>query len=178
MSTQINSPFLLPKLRPISELSKTENNYHEQLERILQQIYRRIGGPIDSVDDNLEESSANENQISHIYGLVAELSNAVSDLAADSVGQAVDVGFRAVTISGSYTAVDHDFINAKLGGTITLPKYPEENTIVIIRNGDFSNIKLSLNGKSINGSSTGEIQQKGTALDIYYFIDSDEWLVG
>ena len=144
----------------------------------VQRFLEEIEGGVNTTTVSAEESSANENQISHIYGLVAALSNAVSDLAADSVGQAVDVGFRAVTISGSYTAVDHDFINAKLGGTITLPKYPEENTIVIIRNGDGSNIKLSGNGKSINGSSTGEIQQKGTALDIYYFIDSDEWLVG
>ena len=177
MSTQVNSPFLLPKLRPVRELSKDENNYHEQLERVLQQIYRRIGGTVDTVDDNLEESSANENQIAHIYGLVAELTSAVGDLAADSVGQPVDIRFKALTVAGNYTAVDHDFINAKLGVTITLPEFPEENAIVMVRNGDGSRIKLDGNGKNINGSSTGNIRSKGTALVLHYFIDSDEWLV-
>jgi hypothetical protein len=84
--------------------------------------------------------------------------------------------FRAVTVTQSYTAVDHDFINAKQSSTITLPQYPEENSVIIVRNGDGSSIKLSGNGKKINGSSTGILQRKTTAIEFYYFIDSGEWV--
>lgn len=175
--TQVNSPFLLSKLRPIKELSKQENNYHDQIERVLQQLYRRTGGTVDTVDGSIEEASANENQIAHVYGLIADLTEAIQDLASDSTGAEVAQGFRALTKTSNYTAIGQDFVNAKLGATISLPQYPEENAIVIIRNGDGSNIKLNGNGKNINGSSTGNIHRKGTALVFHYFIDSDEWLV-
>jgi hypothetical protein len=84
--------------------------------------------------------------------------------------------FRAVTVVNSYTAIDHDFINAKSNAQITFPKYPEENSVIIVRNGDNSSIRLSGNGKKINGSSTGRLQRLATAIEFYYFIDSDEWV--
>jgi hypothetical protein len=167
---------MLAKLRPTEDMSANENNYHAQIERILQQLYRRAGGTVDNVDDNTEESSANENQISHIYGLVAELTDEINALAADSTGVTYHPGFRAVTKSEDYTANNLDFVNAKLGATISLPQYPEENAVVIIRNGDGSTIKLNGNGKTINGSTTGKLYRKGTAIVWQYFIDSDEWL--
>ncbi len=83
--------------------------------------------------------------------------------------------FNAVTTSTSYTAIDHDFINAKANALITFPKYPEENSVIIIRNGDGSTITLDGNGKNMNNSSTGKIHQKGTSIEFHYFIDSDEW---
>lgn len=177
MTAQINSPFLLSKLRPIAELSRSENNYHEQLERILQQIYRRVGGTTDTVDGSVEESSANENQIAHLYGLIDALTRAVNDLSSDSVGQLDTSGFRSKTVTSSYTATDHDFINAKRGAVISLPQYPVENSVIIVRNGDGSAVGLNGSGKNINGSGTGSIQREGTALVLHYFIDSDEWLV-
>ena len=83
--------------------------------------------------------------------------------------------FNAVTTSVNYTAVDHDFINAKGGAQITFPQYPSENSVIIIRNGDGTRIKYSGNGKKINGSKTGSSTQKGTAIEFHYFIDSNEW---
>ena len=83
--------------------------------------------------------------------------------------------FNAITLSQNYTAVDHDFINATKSITVTFPKYPNENSVIIVRNGDGSAIKLSGNGKNINGSATGRISRKTTAIEFYYFIDSDEW---
>lgn len=50
--TQVNSPFLLSKIRPIAEYSEVQNNYFFQLERILQQIYTRTGGPVDNISEN------------------------------------------------------------------------------------------------------------------------------
>jgi len=84
--------------------------------------------------------------------------------------------FRATTESTDYTALPFDFVNATTGATITFPEYPQENDIIMIRNGDGSRIKLNGNGKTINGSSTGELSREGTAIEFYYFIDSDEWV--
>lgn len=83
--------------------------------------------------------------------------------------------FRAVTVATSYTANDYDFINATVNSTITLCQYPVENSVIIIRNGDGSTINLNGNGKNINGYSGGSITRKGTAINLHYFIDSDEW---
>ena len=84
--------------------------------------------------------------------------------------------WRAVTASTAHTASHKEFINASNGATITFPLYPEENAVFTVRNGDGSNIKLSGNGKSLNGQSTGILNRQGTAIEFYYFIDSDEWL--
>ena len=83
--------------------------------------------------------------------------------------------FNAVTTSINYTSVDHDFINATNGSTVTFPKYPNENSVIIVRNGDGSTIKLNGNGKNLNGSSTGVLRRKSTSIEFYYFIESDEW---
>ena len=83
---------------------------------------------------------------------------------------------RAVTISNEdYEALSNDFINAKNGATIDLPRYPEEGSIVVIRNGDGSCIKFDGNGKNINGEEDGILCREGSCLQFYYFIDSDEW---
>ena len=82
---------------------------------------------------------------------------------------------RAVTTSSNYIALDGDFINAKSNAQITFPQYPVENSVIIVRNGDGSNIKLNGNGKNMNGESTGSLTRKGTSIEFYYFIDSDEW---
>ena len=83
--------------------------------------------------------------------------------------------FRAVTVTNSYTAVDHDFINVTSSALIKFPEFPEESSIIVIRNGSGLFVKLDGNGKNINGSSTGVLRRKGTAIEFYYFIDSDEW---
>lgn len=82
---------------------------------------------------------------------------------------------RTVTTSNDYTAVDGDFINAKSSAQITFPKYPIDNSVIIIRNGDGTQIKLNGNGKNMNGSAIGTLSRKGTSIEFHYFIDSDEW---
>ena len=82
---------------------------------------------------------------------------------------------RTVTVTSNYTAVDGDFINAKSNAQITFPQYPESNSVIIVRNGDGSSIKLIGNGKNMNSESTGQLTRKGTSIEFHYFIDSDEW---
>ena len=84
--------------------------------------------------------------------------------------------FRAITVNGgSYTALDRDFVNAKSAAIISFPQYPVENAAITIRNGDGTNIGLDGNGKNINGSASGTLYREGTAIDYFYFIDTDEW---
>jgi len=83
--------------------------------------------------------------------------------------------FNAITKTESYTMSDFDYVNAKANSTITFPKYPCENSVIIVRNGDGTNIKLNGNGKNINGESTGQLRKERTSIEFYYFLDSDEW---
>lgn len=83
--------------------------------------------------------------------------------------------FRAVTIGTRYTAAPFDFINAITRALIFFPEFPNENDVIVIRNGDGSLISLDGNGKNINGSRTGRLLTEERTVDFYYFIDSDEW---
>ena len=84
--------------------------------------------------------------------------------------------WRNITVTGgTYTALGHDFINAKANALIYFPEYPEVNAIFTVRNGDNSRITLAGNGKMLNGCSTGIIDYEETCIDWHYFIDSDEW---
>jgi hypothetical protein len=105
---------------------------------------------------------------------VSRLASETSEFTYPAIQQEQKV-FTAKTISGNYTALPFDFINARYNAQITFPQYPEENSVIIVRNGDGSTIKLSGNGKNINGSSTGVLQKQGTSIEFYYFIDSNEW---
>ncbi len=109
------------------------------------------------------------------WPLASEATNSVQNLYQSSNEPSFEK-LTAITVSSSYTAQPNDFINATLGVTITFPQYPEAGSVFVIRNGDGSSIKLAGNGKSLNGCTTGTLSRKGTAIEFYYFIDSDEWL--
>jgi len=83
--------------------------------------------------------------------------------------------FNNITVRTNYTAVSFDFINAINGGTITFPKYPNENDVIIVRNGNGKIVSLNGNGKNLNGSPTGKLFRKSTSIEFHYFIDTDEW---
>ena len=147
-------------------LSNESRHYMEYLERHLHDSWERSGGPDDAVSEQA----------------VREFYPWPSGITEDDLGSSYNFNssiqtshFRAVTVTQNYTANDHDFINAKQNALITFPQYPEENSVIIVRNGDNSNIRLDGNGKNINGSSTGTLSRQGTSIEFYYFIDSDEW---
>ena len=89
--------------------------------------------------------------------------------------QREDSQFRAVTATSNYTSLSYDFVNAKNNAQITFPEYPVENSVIIVRNGDGSTIKLLGNGRNMNGESTGQLTRQGTSIEFYYFIESNEW---
>ena len=140
--------------------------YFEGLERFLHDLWVRTGGGNDAIE-NADIAEKYPWPISESFSEAREFTFPVL---LPEIKE-----FRAVTVTQNYTANDHDFINAKQNALITFPQYPEENSVIIVRNGDNSSIKLSGNGKNINGSSTGALSRQGTSIEFYYFIDSDEW---
>jgi len=144
----------------------------EYLNRFLHDIFLRTGGGVDKIENNTVNIGTNtdESKLFNIYSQENEQEQRFS------YPEYVEPkAFRAITTSIDYTCVGYEFVNAKSGAQITFNEYPEENEVVIVRNGDGTSIKLNGNGKNINGSSLGNIRTKGTAINFHYFIDSDEW---
>lgn len=149
--------------------------FYRLFNHMIFQLWKRTGGGTDDVAGIGQEASDNDNLASALIGQVAFLKMRLDDLDNIEPESIPQSPFICVTKSANYTAIDHNFVNAKNGATISLPQYPAENAVVIIRNGDDSNVRLSGNGKNINGSSAGNIYRKGTAIELHYFIDTDEW---
>lgn len=162
MSTVI-SPFLLNKTRPREEFSSRQNEYFDLLERIAEQLYTRTGGPSDSIEAS---------DFAPMYGINTDPEGEF--IPAATTFDAVK--FNPVSKSVNYTAQPLDFVNASNGAEITFPLYPDEMSVIIIRNGDGSTIKLNGNGRNINGDSSGKLQRKGTSIQFYYFTQTNEWL--
>ena len=156
-TVRINPP---PALRIPQQFIKDKEvrKFFEQQGQILFQMWNRMGGSTDSISDS--QDAIVDTGIRELYPWG---------------GQQPSKDFRAVTVSSSYTSVSFDFINASVGATISFPEFPDENDVIIIRNGDGTLIPLDGNGKNINGSATGKITRKGTSIEFYYFIDTDEW---
>ena len=164
-------PFLIPI--PKKFLADLETRaFFEYQSRFLHDLWVRSG----SGDDVVESISVSEQ-----YPWDTTLPN--SDTETGVVQYSSSEGFieakeyRAVTVSADYVSLDHDFINALQSCTITLPEYPCENAVVVVRNGDGSTINLDGNGRNINGESTGKLRLKAAAYNFYYFIDTNEWFV-
>jgi len=125
-----------------------------------------------------QESVADDNQIALLTALVHRLNERIQELEGEVqpvVGNPSD--FNAVTMVTNYAANDFDFVNAKSKAIISLTSSPTANSVIIVRNGDNSLIKIDGNGKKINGFDDAKIRREGTTLVLHYFIDSDEWLV-
>ena len=159
-----------PRLQQIPKELQQDFNvrvYFEELERFLHDLWVRTGGGTDTV-----ESAAIEEKYPWP---TAQLASEVKEFQYPLILPSAEQVFKAVTVTGIYTAMPYDFINAKTRAQITFPAYPEENSVIIVRNGDGSKIKFDGNGRNINGSSSGVLRQESTAIEFYYFIESNEW---
>lgn len=160
-------PFVIP-IPPELLKDPQTREFFEYFVRWAYDIWIRTGGGDDAVENaNIEEKYPWE-----LTPLPED--NSASPL--HFVTNQVEVDrFNAVSKSIDYVASDFDFVNAKSKATITLPEYPRDGSVVIVRNGDGLPIKLNGNGRLINGQSAGIIYRKGTALTLQYFIDDNEW---
>ena len=190
--TQINSPFLLSKLRPISELSRTENNYREQLERILQQMYRRLGGSNDSVQElelgelyepGIQTSNADELieglEVSAEMQIIGDLLERVEDL--ENSANSVDVSIKNLETFAlgagdtALTTTGDQFIPCvnTAAAVITLNLQPEDGEDAIIWRG---NAQVTVSG-AINGGTSIVIRQRYDAPHFKYSLDAGEWAI-
>ena len=94
-----------------------------------------------------------------------------------SASEVLAVFNNITVIGGSYTASNLDFINAKSNAVISLTNTPPVNSVIIVRNGDGSSIRINGNGRTINEQAGAILKKKETAIVIHYFSDSDEWLI-
>lgn len=76
----------------------------------------------------------------------------------------------------TYTVVDNMFIKAKLGSIIKMPTTPSSDCVIYVHNGDGTLLTIDGNGKTINGDKKKFLRQKGSGLQIYYFIEDDEYI--
>ena len=148
------------------------------LNRFLHDLWQcTTGGTGVPTVPNSDLSNSNLHNINFLLGRVYDLGAKIEDLERQKeINITYRDEFNSITVSESLTINDFDFANVMNGSTVTLPQYPVKNSVIIIRNGDGKKVKMDGNGKKINGSSTGYLYRKGTAITLQYFIDSDEWL--
>jgi len=173
-----------PRLYPIPrDLQKDPEvrKYFEDLERFLHDLWFRTGGGDDEIasvsiresfawDTNTDDTGINGVKVSQLYPSEQKIERQFLYQVEKSEKE-----FRAVAPISDYAALDHDFINATGNITIFFPEYPCVNTTFTVRNGDGSTIKLDGNGRMMNTESSGTMVTKGTSIDFYYFIESNEW---
>lgn len=75
-----------------------------------------------------------------------------------------------------YTAVDDMFIKSKTGSTLKLPENPSDNCVIYAHNADGTLLTINGNGRKINGHDEIVIRQKGNGVQIYYFIDDNDYV--
>ena len=165
MATKVD-PFVYPIPQELTK-DKETRVFFEYFVRWAHDMWVRSGGG----DDAVAEATIQE---VYPWPTSEEGTGDVQNLYQNNIDTTLGK-LRAVTVSEAYTAQVNDFVNAKSCATITFPQYPDDGDIIVIRNGDGSSIKLAGNGKSLNGSTTGTLSRQGTAIEFYYFIDSDEW---
>jgi hypothetical protein len=158
-----------PELRP----------YFEYFHRWAHDMWRRTGGSSDDVADTglretypwLQELNSDDQQ-QNIYN--------VENITNQEVSYSVETPINKLitkTISNEiYTAVDNMFIKSKLGSTIKLPTNPANDCVIYAHNGDGTLLTIDGNGKKINGHDKLFIRQKGNGLQIYYFIEDNEYI--
>jgi len=142
-------------------------SYFEYLHRFLHDIRERTGGG----DDAISNADVQEK---YSWELAPKAEESVTGLPSPSVAIERDK-FNAVSVTTSYTACDYEFINCSNPITITLPYNPCENSVIIIRNSDGSQVTIDGNSKNINGESEPLLRAKNSSIVFHYFIESDEW---
>ena len=148
--TQVYSPYFLSKIRPTKELSRSQNNYLDQLERIIQQLYQRSGGEVDSV---VEASEA----IGPFFTSALQLSQ-----------------IETLSITADFTTTDSQVLicNNSSAITITLNSTPSDLEKVTIKRRD---ALVTISG-SIDGDTELVIGQYESPT-LIYTIDGGEWSI-
>lgn len=135
------------------------------------------------LDESIEDIGSKISQLFYHFYALTEISRSLKKDIEDKSTQIAQLDqkinslklLKPVVITENYTALPFDFIKASNNCMITFPKYPVEGDLFVIKNSDGRLIKLSGNGRKINGFMTGELRRKNTAIKFYYFLNSDSW---
>ena len=83
---------------------------------------------------------------------------------------------RKVISNEIYESSGNEFIKGKKGSVVKLPQNPQSDCVVYVNNGDGELLEIDGNGKKINGHDKAYIRRKGNGLQIYYFIEDNEYI--
>ena len=173
-------PFVYPIPKEFL-LGEEQRAYFEYLNRFLHDMWVRTGSGDDAIEMiSVQETypwsfdEAPESNVNSLFTPEATPESNVASLFQNNID--TNHGkLNAISVSTAYTAQPDDFINATEKAEISFPEFPCKGDVIVVRNGDGSAIKLSGNGRKINGSLTGTLRRESTAIEFYYFIDTNEW---
>lgn len=151
--TQVNSPFLLPKIRPKGGTVADLQNYLSELERILQQLYRRTGAEADDTSSvpNLPP------------GALSSLSKVSST---NYIETALD-----------HSTAGNEIVVAQGDITISLNTNPQDKERVrVYLDGDYT-VTVDGDSLNINDESTAILHISRTLIDLVYYGINGKWVI-
>jgi len=98
----------------------------------------------------------------------------------ESYSEVVTVETRLITKvinNETFIPVSNMLLKCKNKSTVKLPEVPTEDFYVYVHNGDGTLVTINGNGKKVNGHDSISIMRKGNGLQVYYFIEDDEYIL-
>lgn len=160
MAIDVNPPPQVNIPRKILEDPELRD-YYIYRDEILFKLWLRTGGG----NDLISETSETVNNI-NIDSAVSLFSTVTPN-----------TDFYSSVKSGSYTAVNRDFVEARNKAIITLDPNAEANTQIMVANGDGSRITVMGNIKFTSLDTSMIINNMGTNIHFHKFVDenNDYW---
>lgn len=153
MTTQVNSPFLLPKIRPQTGKFEDAQPYLQQLERIVQQLYIRSGATSDDFSRN---------------------SLIPMSLSAKGIGKEAD--YRSIS-SAYTTASQYEVLVCTASLTISLNNDSQDRTRIRVKVDGNYTVTVDGGSQTINGESTIILYVPDTLVDFVYYAEKGEWII-
>lgn len=167
--TQVNTPYALPKLRPIQQLTPALNAYFEYLERLVQQTYLRTGGGVDEIENALVLASLDGSEVASLEDRLQMVEDMPFVQIKDLESITVDTGDTAFTTTGDQFITCLNTAKA----TITLNPNPDDGEDVIVWP---TAAQVTVSG-SINGESSLVIPNPYDAPHLKYSLAAEEWAI-
>lgn len=164
-----------PQLRP----------FFEYFVRWAHDMWVRSGGGNDLVSDTGtresypwvldEQQGGDSSNIYPMFGSDPQPQDLIGSLYAQDTFEVKSL-IRKIISNETYTSAGDEFIKCKNTSTIKLPANPSSDCIVYVHNGDGTLLTIDGNGKTINGDKKKFLRRKGSGLQIYYFIEDNEYI--
>ena len=150
----IINPQLLAKARPRRFFDDRElMNYLDLMERVLQQIYRNIGGADEAIDDG---------------------SDPFVDVSLDFESSLIPI----VSTSSAYTTRGDVLLVVTGEATITLDEFPADNQKTIVKRATSAGyVTVDGNGKTIDGGTMFTMVNNYDSFTFVYSRDAGEWVI-